>query len=192
MTKPVVFSINGELQNPQDSDLDSELIEYLHDDKNLTATKFCCGIGVCRACTVAVERSENAPLEVMLACSTPISELNGVNILTVEGLANNGELHPLQTAFLEHFSFQCGYCTSGFLMAGIAALSRIRDLGITSMSSKSVEAIDQILQEFIGPHICRCTGYTKYYAAFKALIEEQLGFKLGIVKPIDNSLFQEA
>ena len=192
MTKSVVFSINGELQSPPDSELDSELIEYLHEDKNLTATKFCCGIGVCRACTVAVERSKNAPLEVMLACSTPISELNGVNILTVEGLAQNGGLHPLQTAFLEHFSFQCGYCTSGFLMAGIAALSRIRDLGITSMSSKSAEAVDQILQEFIGPHICRCTGYTKYYAAFKALIEEQLGIKFTSATPINNSLFQEA
>ena len=175
MTNSVVFSINGELQSPQDSDLDSELIEYLHDDKNLTATKFCCGIGVCRACTVAVERSKNSPLEVMLACSTPVSELNGVNVLTVEGLAKNGELHPLQTAFLEHFSFQCGYCTSGFLMAGVAALDRIRGLNITTLTGTSLAAIDQILQEFIGPHICRCTGYTKYYSAFKALITEQLG-----------------
>lgn len=192
MTNSVVFSINGELQSPQDSDLDSELIEYLHDDKNLTATKFCCGIGVCRACTVAVERSKNAPLEVMLACSTPVSELNGVNVLTVEGLAKNGELHPLQTAFLEHFSFQCGYCTSGFLMAGVAALDRIRGLNITTLTGTSLAAIDQILQEFIGPHICRCTGYTKYYSAFKALITEQLGITFSEANSEAHSLSYEA
>ena len=165
----ITFEINGQ-QVTAPSDLaDLPLIDYLQEDKGLTGTKFCCGIGICRACTVSVQRSAGAPREVLLACSTPLSEMEGLSVHTVEGVAAGGQLHPLQQALLTNFSFQCGYCTPGFLMAAKTLWDRLE------LSPIPAIALDDAIEQAIGAHICRCTGYVRYYAAIKEAIVNQGG-----------------
>ena len=92
------------------------LADFLHEKRGLTGTKVSCGIGVCKACTVAARRPGQFNLERIQACVMPVAALNGYDILTVEGLASSQSLSLQQQSFLNHFSFQCGYCAPGFLM----------------------------------------------------------------------------
>lgn len=140
------------------------LVDFLHEEVGLTGTKFSCGIGVCRACTVAACRVPQAHPVPTLACSTPVSELNGQSITTVEGLAGPTGPSPLQQAFLEEFAFQCGYCTPGFLMATHMLMERLRKEPIPEAR------LDAAIQDACGSHICRCTGYARYYAAIRKVI----------------------
>jgi aerobic-type carbon monoxide dehydrogenase small subunit (CoxS/CutS family) len=139
-------------------------VDFLRDDVSLTGTKFCCGIAVCRVCTVAVQRVPGAHWEAIRSCTTPLGAINGQNVLTVEGLAKDGELHPLQTAFLENFAFQCGYSAPGFLMASYCLLDKLRRSPIPR------EDVDDAIQEAVGQHICRCTGYVRYHRAIRQVI----------------------
>jgi len=140
------------------------LADYLQEYRDLMGTRVCCGIGVCRACTVAVKPRDKALYEATRACITPVASLDGAQIKTTEGLAQGGVLHPLQVAFLKHFSFQCGYSTSGFLMGAYALLDRL------AKNPVSIDEIDNVILEGVGDHICRCTGYFRYYAAIKDVI----------------------
>lgn len=160
------FSIvlNGKPTAPKRVPADLRLIDFLNESEGLTGTKFCCGIGVCRACTVAVERVPGAQLEPLLSCSTAVAEVNGQGITTVEGLADEKGLSPLQTAFLEEFAFQCGYSTPGFLMAAHVLIDRLRRAPIRH------EQVDETILEAVGQHVCRCTGYVRYYAAIRKVI----------------------
>lgn len=169
MTGSVAFSVNGRPVQVGGADLDLPLVDYLHDELDVTGTKFCCGIGVCRACTVAVRRTQEAPLEVLLACSTPVSQLDGMALHTVEGLADGDDLHPLQHAVLTHFAFQCGYCTPGFLMAAWVLLDRLRRSPIPARE------LDAAIERALGQHICRCSGYVRYYQAVRAVIRNEPG-----------------
>lgn len=155
------FSINGTLHQVDDKLGDEKLLDYLHDfeKESLTGTKFCCGIGVCRACTVSVAKGANRAAEPVIACSTALAVLDGTRITTVEGVAQDGQLHPIQQAFLKHFSFQCGYCTPGFVMAAKILLDELAAQPIPEAE------LDDAIEEAIGPHICRCTGYVRYYEA---------------------------
>ena len=171
----VNFTVNGTMVTPRDEDMDLPLVDYLHEELQLTGTKFCCGIGVCRACTVLTKRAiegDDGPSEVMLSCSTPLSQLNGLDITTVEGVASKESLHPLQQAMLEHFSFQCGYCTPGFLMASMKVWRQLE------IKAETPEAIDIMVEQAIGPHICRCTGYIRYHQAIMKTLLDQKGFVL--------------
>ncbi|KKJ76775.1 hypothetical protein WH95_11655 [Kiloniella litopenaei] len=165
----ISFSVNGKAVHASQDEADLPLIDFLQEDLNLTGTKFCCGIGVCRACTVSVRRQPGAPSEPMIACSTPLSSLSGVEVYTVESVAENGKLHPLQQEFLDHFSFQCGYCTPGFLMAAMTLWDRLTDNPIPK------DALDKVIDDALKDHICRCTGYIRYYEAVKAAILKQPG-----------------
>ena len=140
------------------------LVDFLHEEVGLTGTKFSCGIGVCRACTVAACRTSQAHPVPTLACSTPVSELNGQFITTVEGLAGPAGPSPLQQAFLDEFAFQCGYCTPGFLMATHMLMERLRARPLPEAQ------LDAAIEEACGSHICRCTGYARYYAAIRKVI----------------------
>lgn len=140
------------------------LVDFLHDELSLTGTKFGCGIGVCRACTVAVRRVSQAHPVPTLSCSTPVSQLNGQSITTVEGLAGPQGPSPLQQAFLDEFAFQCGYCTPGFLNAANMLMERLRAEPIP------VDQLDAAILEACGSHICRCTGYARYYTAIRKVI----------------------
>lgn len=126
------------------------LLEVLRDRLELTGSKEGCGEGVCGACTVLVEGQPRR------ACLTLALEAQGLAVLTVEGLAQDGELSREQRAFIEHGAIQCGYCTPGMLMA-------TRDL-LTRQPAPGEEAIRRQL----AGHICRCTGYAKIVEAVAA------------------------
>ena len=137
------------------------LAEFLHEKLGLTGTKVTCAMGICKACTVAARPVGVSSYFRVQACITPVTTLNGQEVLTVEGLAQDGLLVPLQQAFLKHFSFQCGYCAPGFLMGAILFIEQLKTKSIPKAD------IDRAISESLGEHICRCTGYTKYYEAIK-------------------------
>ena len=158
------LTINDAKYHRVEIDEDLKLVDFLRQEVGLTGTKFCCGIAVCRVCTVAVQRVPGGHHEAMRACTTPVSDLNGKIITTVEGLAKDGELHPLQKAFLENFSFQCGYSAPGFLMASYCLLDKLKRSPIPKAD------VDDAIQDAVGQHICRCTGYVRYHRAIRQVI----------------------
>jgi len=115
MKRSIRFSVNG---HPAALEADEErtLLWALRTDLELTGAKYGCGEGICGACTVVV--GDRA----VRSCITPLKSVEGKAVLTVEGLARDGSLHPLQQAFLDHGAFQCGYCTSGMLLTAYAFL----------------------------------------------------------------------
>ena len=130
------------------------LLDILRDDLDLTGTKEGCGIGECGACTVLMDG------KAVNACLVIAPQVDGKEILTVEGLAKDGKLHPLQQAFLENFAFQCGFCTPGMLLAAKALLDR-----------NSNPSRDEIREGLAGV-LCRCTGYVQIFEAVEAAAKE--------------------
>ncbi|QGZ64721.1 (2Fe-2S)-binding protein [Paraburkholderia acidisoli] len=159
--------VNGRAVSVPAADADMSLAEFLHERLDLTGTKVCCGIGVCRACTVGLRNRSNALMEKTLACVTPMSAVANQYVYTVESLANGARLSPLQQAFLEGFAFQCGYCTPGFLMAATALLDHLKGYRL------SAEQLDAAIDTWVGGNLCRCTGYVKYRAAIKQAVHRQ-------------------
>jgi len=127
------------------------LLEVLREDLNLTGTKEGCGLGACGACTVLVE---GAPA---LSCLTLTAEVEGKRITTIEGLAEDGQPHPIQRAFVDHYAMQCGFCTPGMIMSAKALLDKNQ--------SPSREEI----KEGLDGNLCRCTGYKKIIEAVQSL-----------------------
>ena len=162
-TKKIRVTVNGK---PHEAvvPVDLPLIDFLQDALDLTGTKFCCGIGVCRACTVAVWQTPTSIPNVLLTCVTKAVDVDGQSIGTVEGLARDGKLTPLQQAFLDDYAFQCGYSTPGFLMAGEVLLQQLK------ISPIPRSQVDQAIMSAVGAHICRCTGYVRYHAAIRKVI----------------------
>jgi aerobic-type carbon monoxide dehydrogenase small subunit (CoxS/CutS family) len=162
----VNLHINGQLLRREVA-ADLKLIDFLHEDLGLTGTKFCCGLGVCQACTVLTRSTPTALPEPLLACITPVSALDGLLIDTVEGVAGPqgrvSRLAPVQQAFLAHFAFQSGYCTPGFVMATVALLARLRAQPVP------LAQLDEAIEAALGAHVCRCTGYARYHAAAREL-----------------------
>jgi len=125
------------------------LLEVLREDMNLTGTKHGCEMGHCGTCTVLIDG------EPVLSCLTLAVEADDREITTVEGLAKNGKLHPIQQAFVETGAAQCGYCTPAFLLTSAALLAKKKD------------STDQEIREALAGCLCRCTGYTKIYEAVR-------------------------
>lgn len=161
MSQTVQLHINDKAVEVSAGDSDMALVDFLHERQNLTGTKFCCGVGVCRACTVAIRSDKSSLLEKTLACSTPVSFLQGMRVYTVESLGSEHALAPLQQAFLENFSFQCGYCAPGFLMAATAMLSHLKNTPV------SAGQLDEFINTWVGGNLCRCTGYVRYLEAIR-------------------------
>jgi carbon-monoxide dehydrogenase small subunit len=131
------------------------LLHLLREELLLTGTKEGCGVGQCGACTVLLDgRAVNA-------CLVLAAEAHGKEVWTIEGLAKDGELHPLQKAFIEGHAFQCGFCTAGMIMVA---------LGLMKENSHPTE--DEIKEAMKG-NICRCTGYTKILEAIKKVAEKR-------------------
>src|SRR5712692_10307966 len=126
------------------------LLEVLREDMGLIGTKHGCELGECGACTVLID---GVPV---LSCLTLPIEVQDSEITTIEGLENNGKLHPLQETFAELGAAQCGYCTPGMLLAGAALL---RDYPQPTLKQ---------MKEALAGNLCRCTGYTKIYEAVEA------------------------
>jgi xanthine dehydrogenase YagT iron-sulfur-binding subunit len=128
-------------------DGEKPLLFVLRDDCGLTGCKYGCGEGQCGACTVLADgRRINSCLALAVA-------YEGAEITTIEGLARGDELHPLQTAFIKHDGFQCGYCTSGQIMSGVGCIKE----GHTGSPAE--------IREWMSGNICRCGAYTNIVAA---------------------------
>lgn len=161
MNDIIRFFVNDNAVEVEADNSDMSLVDYLHEYQNLTGTKFSCGIGVCRACTVIIKNEQDDALETTLSCSVQLSDLESKKIYTVESIGSENDLAPLQKAFLEHFSFQCGYCAPGFLMAATAMLDHIKRTSIEESQ------LDDLIDEWVGSNLCRCTGYVRYINAIK-------------------------
>ncbi len=130
------------------------LADAIRDDCGLTGTHLGCEHGVCGACTVIVDG------EPVRSCLMFAVQAVGKEIRTVEGLAEGGDLHPLQEAFIDHHGLQCGYCTPGFLMLTAGVLERQPDIG------------DDELLDVLSSNLCRCTGYENIVKAVRAAAEK--------------------
>jgi carbon-monoxide dehydrogenase small subunit len=146
MKQPMTFTINGEIYEDE-IDVRRTLLEVLRENFGLTGTKRGCNEGECGTCTVLLDGKPVA------SCLVLAVEAQGKSIETVERLAQNGELHALQQAFMEHGAFQCGFCTPGVLMAA---------KGLLNENPKPSE--EEVRRAIVG-NLCRCTGYNKYVEA---------------------------
>jgi xanthine dehydrogenase YagT iron-sulfur-binding subunit len=144
------------------------MIDVLHEMLGLTGSRLGCGIGICHACVVIWDRDDGTSEEVR-TCITGAGFFDGKRIRTIEGIAGkNGKgdpvLSPVQQAFLDKFSFQCGYCTPGFVNAATVLLERLKR---SPVRRAEVEATVAAALE---NHLCRCTGYVRYYQAVRDVI----------------------
>lgn len=165
--KPVTVTINDVVYGPIDVPQDLLIIEFLHEYVALTGSRMGCGQGICHACVVILDHP-NGESEELRTCITGIQFLDGKKIRTVEGHAVGSEydkkLSDIQQAFIENFSFQCGYCAPGFINAATVFAEKLMRNPI-----KKSELEDEIV-EALNHHICRCTGYVRYYAAVKDVV----------------------
>jgi aerobic-type carbon monoxide dehydrogenase small subunit (CoxS/CutS family) len=148
MTKTMVLLVNG-ARHPVTTDPERSLLSVLREDLDLIGTKYGCGEAQCAACTVLIAGQPTH------ACITPVSDVVGKPITTIEGLAQNGRLHPVQEAFLEFGAMQCGYCTPGMIMAGVGLLAQNPD-----------PSEQEIIRTMNG-NLCRCGTYPRIVAAIR-------------------------
>jgi carbon-monoxide dehydrogenase small subunit len=145
-TQILTMTLNGEELTVQ-VEPSALLVEVLRDQLELTGTKVACGEGECGACTVLLD---GQPVN---SCLVPALKAQGRELITVEGLAPLGDLHPLQKAFVEHGAVQCGYCTPGMLMSAKALLDH------------NPSPTEDEVRLAISGNLCRCTGYAKIVEA---------------------------
>lgn len=157
----------NEMVKPLTLDSRTSLLDALRERLGLTGTKKGCDHGQCGACTVIIDGKRN------LSCLTLAATCEGKEITTVEGLAKNGEMHPMQQAFLKHDGFQCGYCTPGQICASVALLEEAKN-GEASYVTEDLKNIqsgltlsEEEIRERLSGNICRCGAYNNIVQAFK-------------------------
>ena len=149
MARITELDVNGSRRRVT-ADADRTLLSVLRDDLNLTGAKYGCGEGQCAACTVLVDGQATK------SCVTKVAAVAGKRIVTIEGLAQNGKLHPMQEAFLEADALQCGYCTPGMILGAVSLLRRTPDPS------------DAEIVIGMNGHICRCGTYPRIVTAIHA------------------------
>ena len=153
MEKTISFQLNGKQTDIQ-IDPSQTLLWVLRNHFGLTGTKFGCGLGFCGACTVLIDK------KAVRSCSLSIGDIAGKSIVTIEGLATDGKLHPLQKAFIEHDALQCGYCTPGMIMNAAALLLK--------NPSPTIPEIKAGMEN----NLCRCGAHVRIVEAVQTASKE--------------------
>jgi aerobic-type carbon monoxide dehydrogenase small subunit (CoxS/CutS family) len=156
MTETISFKLNGK---PVSVNTNGEraLLWVLRTDLGLTGTKYGCGISQCGACTVLVDNNA------VRSCGFPMRDIEGKEVLTIEGLSSGNKLHPLQEAFIKYDALQCGYCTPGMILNAYSLLLK---------NPRMTQA--EIIQGMDG-NLCRCGAHTRIIQAIEAAAEEMKG-----------------
>jgi len=158
MKKTIQFTLNNKPTEIEVED-NQTLLWVIRSSLDMTGTKYGCGLGYCGACTVLID---NEPAR---SCLTMADYVDGRNVVTIEGLARNGDLHPVQKAFVEHDALQCGFCTPGMIMNAVGLLQR-------NPEPTRQEIIDD-MQE----NLCRCGSYGRILDAIESAAKEMKGGK---------------
>ncbi|RQQ42482.1 (2Fe-2S)-binding protein [Burkholderia stagnalis] len=166
---PLSVTINGKSVGPMQVPEGLMMIEFLHEYAGLTGSRLGCGQGICHACVVILDKPDGTSEEVR-SCITGAHFFHGRAIRTIEGHAKRNdagevvELSPIQQKFLEHFSFQCGYCTPGFVNAATVLIERLKRQPVAKAD------VERTITDALDAHLCRCTGYVRYYEAVKDVV----------------------
>lgn len=142
MEETIRFKLNNK-ETELVTDPNQILLWILRNRFGLTGTKYGCGIGFCGACTVLIDN------EAVRSCMLPVSEVAGKSVVTIEGLAEDGKLHPVQQAFVDHDALQCGYCTPGMILTAVALLK------------KNDAPTRQEIIDGLEDNLCRCGAHTR-------------------------------
>jgi aerobic-type carbon monoxide dehydrogenase small subunit (CoxS/CutS family) len=153
MEETISFQLNGKKTKVL-IDPTQTLLWVIRNHFGLTGTKFGCGMGFCGSCTVLIN---NEPVR---SCTLPVSEVAGKKVVTIEGLAKNGKLHPVQKAFVEHDALQCGYCTPGMIM------------NATGLLLKNPSPSTQQIREGMEDNLCRCGAHVRIIEAVHTAAKE--------------------
>lgn len=156
MARITKIRVNGTIHRI-DADERLNLLDVLREQLDFSGTKYGCGEGQCGACTVLVNG------EAQRSCITPVGQVAGAEITTIEGLARDGRLHPVQQAFLDENAMQCAYCTSGMIISAVAMLR-----------TNSNPSVPQIIEGMEG-NICRCGTYPRIVAAVQRAAKAMTG-----------------
>ncbi len=158
MNETISFKLNGKSVS-LNTDSERALLWVLRTDLGMTGTKYGCGKTYCGACTVIVDD------RAVQSCALPIGSVKGKEVITIEGLANNGKLHPIQEAFVKHDALQCGFCTPGMILNAYGLLLR---------NPRPTE--EQIIQAMEN-NLCRCGAHTRIIRAIQSAAEQMKGSK---------------
>ena len=153
MEKTFKLTVNGQARSIS-TDAERPLLDVLREEFQLTGTKYGCGEGQCRACTVLLD-GKSVP-----SCITSVADADGATILTIEGLSKGDTLHPVQQAFSDEGAFQCGYCTAGMIMGTVGLLNE-----------KPRPSDEEILSR-MQRHLCRCCSYPKILDAIHRAVKQ--------------------
>jgi aerobic-type carbon monoxide dehydrogenase small subunit (CoxS/CutS family) len=156
MKKTIRFKLNGKSRSLE-VDRDRMLLWVLRTDFELTGTKYGCGEGFCGACTVLVDN------EAVRSCQFPVADIDGKEVLTIEGLDADGKLHPLQAAFVEHDALQCGFCTPGMILTAYSLLL------------KNPHPTRKDIIEGMDDNLCRCGAHARIVQAIQAAAQNMKG-----------------
>ncbi|HEU4833435.1 MAG TPA: (2Fe-2S)-binding protein [Pyrinomonadaceae bacterium] len=140
----ITFNVNNESRTIDIFPM-ARLLDVLREQLHLTGTKEGCGEGECGACTVMLDG------QIVNSCLVPVAQVNGSNITTIEGVAQNDQLHTVQQAFIDHGGAQCGICTPGMVLAAVDLLNR------------NPEPSEDEIRTGLAGNLCRCTGYMKIF-----------------------------
>ena len=158
MEETISFQLNGKKTDVQ-IDPNQTLLWVLRNHFGLTGTKYGCGMGFCGSCTVLIDK------EPVRSCTLSVGDVAGKNVVTIEGLATDGKLHPVQKAFVEHDALQCGYCTPGMIM------------NATGLLLKNPSPSTQEIKDGMENILCRCGAHVRIIEAIHTASKEMEGGK---------------
>jgi len=158
MIQKISFTLNGK-KTEVEIDPTQTLLWVIRNNFGLTGTKYGCGTGFCGACTVLIDD------EAVRSCTLPVGDIEGKKVITIEGLAKNGKLHPVQQAFIDHDALQCGFCTPGMIMNAAALLT------------KNPKPTKQEIVEGMEDNLCRCGAHVRIIKAVETAAANMKGGK---------------